>query len=68
MFCQRRECEAPVARHYGDILDLYVADQTDADELCDLGLPVALTRTLMLSLEDREGLAQAVLRAAAGGF
>jgi LPPG:FO 2-phospho-L-lactate transferase len=58
---------AAVARHYGDILDLYVADQTDADELCDLGLPVALTRTLMLSLEDREALARAVLEAAARG-
>ena len=59
---------AAVARHYGDILDLYVADQTDADELCDLGLPVALTRTLMLSLEDREALARAVLEAADRGF
>ena len=59
---------AAVARHYGDILDLYVADETDADELCDLGLPVALTRTLMLSLEDREALARAVLEAAARGF
>ena len=57
-----------VARHYGDILDLYVADETDADELCDLGLPVALTRTLMLSLEDREALARAVLDAAARGL
>jgi LPPG:FO 2-phospho-L-lactate transferase len=59
---------AAVARHYGDILDLYVADQADADELCDLGLPVAFTRTLMLSLEDREALARAVLEAAARGF
>jgi LPPG:FO 2-phospho-L-lactate transferase len=59
---------AAVAQHYGDILDLYVADQTDADELCDLSLPVALTRTLMLSLEDREALARAVLEAAARGF
>ena len=57
---------AAVARHYGDILDLYVADETDADALCDLGLPVALTRTLMLSLEDRETLARAVLDVAAG--
>jgi hypothetical protein len=32
-------------------------------------LPVAFTRTLMLSLEDREALARAVLEAAAGrGF
>jgi LPPG:FO 2-phospho-L-lactate transferase len=59
---------AAVARHYGDILDLYVADEADADELCDLGLPVAFTQTLMLSLEDREALARAVLEAAARGF
>jgi LPPG:FO 2-phospho-L-lactate transferase len=57
-----------VARHYGDIIDFYVVDQTDADALCDLGLPVAFTRTLMLSLEDREALARAVLDAAARGF
>jgi LPPG:FO 2-phospho-L-lactate transferase len=57
-----------VARHYGDILDLYVADETDADEVRDLGLPVAFTRTLMLSFADREALARAVLDAAARGF
>jgi len=57
-----------VARHYGDILDLYVADEADADEVRDLGLPVAFTRTLMLSLEDREALARAVLDAAARGL
>jgi LPPG:FO 2-phospho-L-lactate transferase len=57
-----------VARHYGDILDLYVADETDADEVRDLGLPVAFTRTLMLSFADREALARAVLDAAARGL
>ena len=57
-----------VARHYEDILDLYVADETDAGEFGDLGLPVLLTRTLMLSLADREALARAVLEAAARGF
>jgi len=59
---------AAVARHYGDILDLYVADDADADQVRDLGLPVAFTRTLMLSLADREALARAVLDAAARGF
>jgi LPPG:FO 2-phospho-L-lactate transferase len=59
---------AAVARHYGDILDLYVADEADADEVRDLGLPVAFTCTLMLSLEDREALARAVLEAADRGF
>jgi LPPG:FO 2-phospho-L-lactate transferase len=59
---------AAVARHYGDILDLYVADETDADELGDLGVPVRLTQTLMFSLEDREALARAVLEAVDRGF
>jgi LPPG:FO 2-phospho-L-lactate transferase len=57
---------AAVARHYGDILDLYVADETD--EVADLDVPVRLTQTLMMSLEDREALARAVLEAAGRGF
>jgi LPPG:FO 2-phospho-L-lactate transferase len=59
---------AAVARHYGDILDAYVADEADADEIADLGIPVTLTRTLMLSLEDRDTLARTVLAAAGRGF
>jgi LPPG:FO 2-phospho-L-lactate transferase len=59
---------AAVAQHYGDILDHYVADEADANEIGDLGVPVTVTRTLMLSLEDREGLARAVLDAAGRGF
>ncbi len=35
---------AAVARHYGDILDLYVADEADADEVGDLGVPVVAWR------------------------
>ena len=59
---------AAVAWHYGDILDHYVADETDANEIGDLGVPVTLTRTLMVSLEDREALARVVLEAAGRGF
>ena len=59
---------AAVARHYGDILDVYVADETDASEVRGLGLPVTLARTLMLSLEDREALARVVLEAGGRGF
>jgi len=59
---------AAVARHYGDILDCYVADEADAGEVADLGMPVTFTATLMLSLEDREALARAVLEAAGRGF
>jgi LPPG:FO 2-phospho-L-lactate transferase len=57
-----------VARHYGEILDLYVADETDVNEVGDLCVPVTFARTLMLSLEDREALARMVLEAAGRGF
>ncbi|HTT80580.1 MAG TPA: 2-phospho-L-lactate transferase CofD family protein, partial [Stellaceae bacterium] len=55
---------ATPARHYRDILDLYVADEADAAAVAGLDLPVVLTRTLMQSLGDREALARAVLAAA----
>jgi LPPG:FO 2-phospho-L-lactate transferase len=59
---------AAVARHYADILDLYVADEADAEEVRGLGIPVILTRTLMRTLEDRDALARAVLGAAGRGL
>ena len=59
---------AAVAQHYGDILDVYVADEADAEGVSGLGVPVTVTRTLMLSLEDREALARVVLEAAGRGF
>src|SRR6266404_2247061 len=55
---------ATVARHYGDILDLYIADEEDAVSLAGLDLPVVLARTLMQTLADREALARTVLAAA----
>jgi LPPG:FO 2-phospho-L-lactate transferase len=57
-----------VARHYADILDIYVADEADADDVADLGIPVTLAHTLMLTLEDRDALAKAVLAAGGRGF
>jgi LPPG:FO 2-phospho-L-lactate transferase len=59
---------AAVARHYGDILDLYVADEADAAEVGDLGVPVTFARTLMQSLEDRDALARVVVEAAGRDF
>ncbi|MBV9861418.1 MAG: 2-phospho-L-lactate transferase [Alphaproteobacteria bacterium] len=56
---------AAVARHYGDLLDLYVADEVDAREVRELDVPVVLSRTLMQSLADREALARMVVDAAA---
>ncbi len=55
---------AAVARHYRDILDLYVADEEDAAAVAGLDMPVVLTRTLMHSLADRETLARTVVAAA----
>ena len=59
---------AAIARHYVDILDLFVADEADADIVAELEIPVILTRTLMVTLEDRDALARGVLTAAARGF
>src|SRR5665213_2379109 len=55
---------AAVARHYRDFLDLYIADEADRDAVAGLDLPVVLGPTLMVTLEDREGLARLVLAAA----
>jgi LPPG:FO 2-phospho-L-lactate transferase len=52
------------ARHYDDILDLYIADEADAAAVARLDVPVVLARTLMLSLADREALARTVIAAA----
>ena len=55
---------ATPARHYRDILDLYIADEADAAVVAELDLPVVLCRTLMHTLADREALARTVLAAA----
>jgi LPPG:FO 2-phospho-L-lactate transferase len=59
---------AAIARHYIDILDLLVADEADAGVIAELEIPVILTRTLMVTLEDRDTLARRVLAAAVRGF
>ena len=58
---------AAVERHYEDILDVFIADEADANEVEDLGIPVRLARTLMSTIEDREDLARVVLTAAGRG-
>jgi len=57
-----------VARHYADVLDIYIADEVDAEEVAGLDIPVRLARTLMLTLDDREALAREVLAAAGRDF
>jgi LPPG:FO 2-phospho-L-lactate transferase len=50
-----------VARRYGDLLDGYVLDHTDAACAGALGIPSAIAHTLMVTLKDREMLAREVL-------
>ncbi|MFZ9708935.1 MAG: 2-phospho-L-lactate transferase [Steroidobacteraceae bacterium] len=55
---------AAIVRHYAGLLDGVVLDDSDAAQvpaLESLGLRVALTATLMRSLEDRERVAQVAL-------
>jgi LPPG:FO 2-phospho-L-lactate transferase len=50
-----------VARHYGRLLDGYVADDRDAAACSTLDVPLASAATLMVTLADRERLARVVL-------
>jgi LPPG:FO 2-phospho-L-lactate transferase len=52
-----------VAHHYRDFLDVFVADEMDRDAVSGLDVPVVLAQTIMVTLEDREALARAVLAA-----
>jgi LPPG:FO 2-phospho-L-lactate transferase len=53
-----------VADWYGALLDGYVVDDADADDVAGLRPRVTAARTLMQTLEDRESLARVVLSAA----
>ena len=55
---------AAVARRYRDFLDIYIADEADRDAVAGLDLPIVFAPTLMVTLEDREALARAVLTTA----
>jgi LPPG:FO 2-phospho-L-lactate transferase len=59
---------AAVARRYADILDTYIADEADTDEVADLDVATILTRTLMVTLDDRDALARTVMAAASQGY
>ena len=52
---------AAVARHYGDLLDGYLVDHSDAGTVTCSGLEVANAATMMTTLADREALAREVL-------
>jgi len=53
-----------VAARYADIIDGYVLDHEDAADAHAIPARVELARTLMTSLQDREGLARLVLHLA----
>jgi LPPG:FO 2-phospho-L-lactate transferase len=57
---------ACVARHYGDLLDHYVIDEADAQAMAGIDVPFTATRTLMMTLADREALARVALAAGRG--
>jgi LPPG:FO 2-phospho-L-lactate transferase len=53
-----------VTEWYGDLLDVYIVDHADAAQMDGLRPSIIATKTLMLTLEDRESLARVVLDAA----
>jgi LPPG:FO 2-phospho-L-lactate transferase len=55
---------AGVAARYGDLLDGYIVDHTDAATTGNVRARVTIARTLMKSLHDREALARVTLDAA----
>jgi LPPG:FO 2-phospho-L-lactate transferase len=50
-----------IARHYRDFIDGLVLDGADAEQTVDLGVAAHLTRTLMLTADDRRTLARQTL-------
>jgi LPPG:FO 2-phospho-L-lactate transferase len=65
-----RELELPVdaatlARHYRDIINIYIVDNCDYDESLYNDIPTISAPILMVTTEDREALAHVALAAAA---
>lgn len=54
-----------VVRHYAGWIDAFVIDKRDEQYAGDIGLPTLVTDTLMLSLADRQSLADETLHFAA---
>jgi len=53
-----------VARRYDDLIDGYVCDFADMDQVAGISAKVTLAQTMMTTLADREALARTVLGAA----
>ena len=52
---------AGVAAHYGNLVDIFVADEQDANASFDAGTNAVFRQTWMRTLDDRESLARQVL-------
>ncbi|MFM9940405.1 MAG: 2-phospho-L-lactate transferase [Hyphomicrobiaceae bacterium] len=50
-----------IVAHYRGLIDGFVLDEADARQAATLGLPVAVTNTVMRSLEDRERVAHTAI-------
>jgi len=50
-----------IAAHYGELIDGFVLDREDEGLAPSLGMPSCVTNTVMRTLEDRIGLARAVV-------
>ncbi len=55
---------AAVARRYGDLIDAYVVDRSDAESCAGLDCDIVPAKALMENLADREALARLALEAA----
>ena len=53
-----------MARRYGELIDGYVFDFADMDQVAGIDAKVTLAQTMMTTLADREALARTVLGAA----
>ena len=61
-----RELKLPVAgrqvaEHYGDLLDGFLLDERDASQRSAIEVPTSVAQSVMISLDDRVRLAEAVL-------
>lgn len=56
---------AAVAQHYGDLLDGFILDDTDASAASEVGCATVVTNSVMVTLEDRIQLAERTLAFAA---
>ena len=57
----KRQTQHTIAHHYRDLIDGLVLDTEDAEMADTLGVSTYVTNTVMKTIDDRTGLARAVL-------